>query len=176
MVFITVHSFSCRSEGCGRFMVRGVDGAQITYQDERSEREQAATGKADRDARVRLARCLEGVSTKRTTERRDGDVDSTDNTAWSATQGGGGVYNRHLDADLDGDNDSFDKTAFDRNYLAAGDSVEVSGRAWSPSGMDYGYTGRRLDPPNGAEGPTWVMGTTGVLWVRTLAAFIARVC
>ena len=75
--------------------------------------------------------------------------DSADNTAWNATQGGGGVYNRDLDADLDGDNDTFDKSAFDRNYLAAGDSVEVSGRSWSPSGLGYGYTGRQLDPETG---------------------------
>jgi RHS repeat-associated protein len=66
--------------------------------------------------------------------------------AWNATQGGGGVYNRHLDADLDGDNDAFDKSTSDKNYMAAGDSFEVSGWAWSPSGMDHGYTGRRLDP------------------------------
>jgi len=75
----------------------------------------------------------------------DGDVDAADNTAWEATQGGGGVYDRDFDADYDGDNDGFDGAAFDANYLAAGTSIEINARPWSPNGNPYTYTARRLD-------------------------------
>jgi RHS repeat-associated protein len=76
----------------------------------------------------------------------DGDVDAADQTAWNATQGGGGVYNRNLDADYDGDNDFYDESAWLAAYNAPGTSAIVPHRAWSPSGNPYGFTARRLDP------------------------------
>jgi RHS repeat-associated protein len=76
----------------------------------------------------------------------DGDVDAADQTAWNATQGGGGVYNRNLDADYDGDNDFYDESAWLASYNAPGTSLIVPHRAWSPSGNPYGFTARRLDP------------------------------
>jgi RHS repeat-associated protein len=76
----------------------------------------------------------------------DGDVDAADQTAWNATQGGGGVYNRNLDADYDGDNDFYDESAWLASYNAPGTSAIVPHRAWSPSGNPYGFTARRLDP------------------------------
>jgi RHS repeat-associated protein len=76
----------------------------------------------------------------------DGDIDSADQSAWDATQGPGGTYDRDLDADYDGDNDTYDQTAFDNNKNAAGESIIVANRAWSPNANDLTFTARRLDP------------------------------
>ncbi|MFQ5512662.1 MAG: response regulator [Candidatus Krumholzibacteriia bacterium] len=51
-----------------------------------------------------------------------------------------------FDADWDGDNDAFDQSAFNANLLAAGTSVIVPNRAFSPTRNPYTYTARRLDP------------------------------
>jgi len=58
-------------------------------------------------------------------------------------------WDRDCDADYDGDVDSFDQSAFNKSYNAAGTSVVVVNRAWSPTGNPYGFSGRRLDPETG---------------------------
>jgi RHS repeat-associated protein len=79
----------------------------------------------------------------------DGDVDSTDRTAFNAAYGtstGDQGWNRNFDADLDGTIGSFDQAAFNKTYDPAGRSLIVPNRAWSPSANPIGFTGRRLDP------------------------------
>jgi len=100
-------------------MMRAADKGDLYYhQGERSERERAATGKADMDVRDRPATCPKGESTKRTTGGANWNV-------IALTDQGGSVVERYLykpygqmtvhevtsygDRDGDGDVDATDK-------------------------------------------------------------------
>ncbi len=84
----------------------------------------------------------------------DGDVDATDQTAFDAAYPSTSTdpeYDRDFDADFDGDVDAYDQDAFNAQFNQAGadKTVTVAGRAWSPTGNPYLYTGRRLDAETG---------------------------
>ncbi len=81
-------------------------------------------------------------------------MDGTDSTAFDAAYPSTSTdpeYDRDFDADFDGDVDAYDQDAFNAQFNQAGadKTVTVAGRAWSPTGNPYLYTGRRLDAETG---------------------------
>ncbi len=157
-----MHAEPNQAQGLKRHLDEAVleileDGLVWVHQGERSERERPATGKADREVRVRGATCPEGPSAKRATGGGDSlvtlaEVDSNTNGSLGAGDAcwGSGPSGacRVLDFDFDDDVDAGDKTVFDA--LVSADTYRRPGRTTSALGHTRAHQGLILDAEIGS--------------------------